>query len=611
MAWPLSRDVRDVLRTRFRQLAAYELVFKLVSVAVFAPLSAFFLARLLAWSGSDAVSNYELTAFFLSPAGASLVVAGATLAFAIFFLEQAGLIIIALAQLEGQKVSVFQLAQFAGKRFSGLCLLGLRQFAIYLASALPLLAVVGLAYALFLTGGDINYYLQVKPPAFWWTAGIAGFAGAVYLVVGLRFFVRWIFSAPVLCLERTTPKESLARSSALVRGRVSGILSALGWWLAAIMVVSAAAAGVLAALEWILMMLAGTSAPLALALTALALAVDFVVALALGFFATTTFCILVARLYREAVESVELPPALIMASEGEAPAHALSFRVGTGAAVALMLLLTGFFTNRMLGRMNLDHTVRVTAHRGSSLAAPENTLAAVRRAIADGSDYVEIDVQETADGVVVMLHDKDLKRVAGVDRNIWEISYAELKELDIGSWFSKEFSDERIASLDEVIDLASGKVMLNIELKFNGHDKKLAEEVCRIVKETGFGGQCVITSLEYGGLRRARADDAGLKTGLIVTASIGDVTKLDADFLSVNAGAVSRDLLSRAHKAGKEVHVWTVNEPAQMNTMIHLGVDNIITDVPEVLRDLLRERAELSQAEKAMLWLGDFLKGRL
>ena len=69
----------------------------------------------------------------------------------------------------------------------------------------------------------------------------------------------------------------------------------------------------------------------------------------------------------------------------------------------------------------------------------------------------------------------------------------------------------------------------------------------------------------------------------IVTASVGNVAKLDVDFLSVSAGAVNRDLLHRSHEAGKEVHVWTVNEPAQMNTMIHIGVDNIITDVPAVL----------------------------
>ena len=103
----------------------------------------------------------------------------------------------------------------------------------------------------------------------------------------------------------------------------------------------------------------------------------------------------------------------------------------------------------------------------------------------------------------------------------------------------------------------------------------------------------------------------GVSIPLIVTASIGDVTKLDVDFLSVSTGGVSRDLIARAHRAGKEVHVWTVNEPGQMNTMIHLGVDNILTDVPDVLVALLREREKLNQAEKLMLWLGDLLQGRL
>lgn len=611
LAWPLWRDVRTVLRAGFAQLAVFEAIFKLVSIVLFAPLSALFLAKLLAWSGNHAVSNYELAAFFLSPWGASLIVAGATLAFAIFYLEQTGLILIALARQDGQSVSVYRLTHFAARRFAGLCRLGLRQFGIYLLAALPFLAVIGGAYAFFLGEGDINYYLQVKPPAFWWTAGIASIAGTIYLIVALRFFVLWIFSVPVFLLEGKTPAESMRGSSLLARERFSTIVSALLWWLGAVFALSAVGAAALSALEWLLLELAGNRAALALGFVALSLALNLAAAVALSFFAVTTCGILVARLYRDAVDSVELPESLVVAGRDETPAGMRSFRVGTGTALAILTLLTGFFSYRMISRIQLDNTVRVTAHRGSSLKAPENTLSAVEHAIADGADYAEIDVQETADGVVVMIHDSDLKRIAGVNRNIWEINRAELEDLDVGSWFSKEFSGERIATLAEVIDLAAGKIKLNIELKFNGHDKQLAEEVCRIVDEKVFGHQCVITCLEYGGLRAVRARDSGLKTGLIVTASIGDVTKLDADFLSVAANAVSRDLIHRAHDAGKEVHVWTVNEPGQMNTMIHLGVDNIITDVPEVLVDLLREREEFSQAEKVMLWLGDFLEGRL
>src|SRR5262249_2835558 len=112
--------------------------------------------------------------------------------------------------------------------------------------------------------------------------------------------------------------------------------------------------------------------------------------------------------------------------------------------------------------------VKVTAQRGHARAAPENTLSAVRAAIASGADYAEVDVQQTADGVVVLLHDRDLKRVAGVSRRLDELSYDEVRRLDVGSWFSPAFAGERVPTLVEVIDLCRGRIRLNIELKFFG-----------------------------------------------------------------------------------------------------------------------------------------------
>ena len=183
--------------------------------------------------------------------------------------------------------------------------------------------------------------------------------------------------------------------------------------------------------------------------------------------------------------------------------------------------------------------------------------------------------------------------------------------MDTGSWFAPEFAGERVPTLKEVITTSKGKIKLNIELKFNGHDKKLAKEVTRIVAEAGFEADCIVTSLEYHGVLQAKQANNELRVGLIVTTSVGDVTKLDVDLLSVSAKAVDRDLIHRARRAGKEVHVWTVNKPEQMNTMIHFGVDNIITDVPELLVQLLEEREQLSSAERLMLRLADFLEGRL
>jgi glycerophosphoryl diester phosphodiesterase len=227
-------------------------------------------------------------------------------------------------------------------------------------------------------------------------------------------------------------------------------------------------------------------------------------------------------------------------------------------------------------------------------------MSAIKLAINDGADYVEIDVQETADGEIVVLHDDDLMRVAGKPWKIWETKFADLRGLDTGSWFSEEFADERIPTLREVIEVCRGRIRLNIELKYNGHDEQLAERVVEIIHDESFTDECVVTSLEASGIQRVRQLDPAIHVGMIVTVSLGDLTRLDVEILSVNHKKVSRSLLANAHLAGKEVHVWTVNDRQRMTEMVESGVDNILTDDPRVLAALLEERAKMSTTERLL-----------
>src|SRR5262249_45244537 len=124
-----------------------------------------------------------------------------------------------------------------------------------------------------------------------------------------------------------------------------------------------------------------------------------------------------------------------------------------GSALGQSALLAGEFAARK--------PVGVTAHPAGAPKGPGTPLAARRQAIADGADFAEIDVQETADGVVVVLHDKDLRRLTGDPRSIWEVPYQELRSLDAGSWFGPAFRGERIATLEEFLEAARGRIKLN------------------------------------------------------------------------------------------------------------------------------------------------------
>ena len=121
----------------------------------------------------------------------------------------------------------------------------------------------------------------------------------------------------------------------------------------------------------------------------------------------------------------------------------------------------------------------------------------------------------------------------------------------------------------------------------------------------------MVTSLELRGVQEISLLDPQLRRGMIVTASIGDPTRLDVNAIAVNSQQVTRNLIARAHRAGLEVFVWKVNDPALMLTMIHMGVDNIFTSHPELLIEVIEERERLSETEQTLLYVADFLAGRL
>ena len=238
---------------------------------------------------------------------------------------------------------------------------------------------------------------------------------------------------------------------------------------------------------------------------------------------------------------------------------------------------------------------QITAHRGSSLRAPENTMAAIQAAVEDHADYVEIDVQLTADDYVVLGHDATLKRVAGVNRSISSLTLERLQEIDVGSWFSADFAGEPVPTLEAVMEYSKGRINLNIEIKSVGKDSILPEKVVELIHSYGMQEQCVVTSTSLNYLRQVKALMPEVRTGYIISAAYGDFYSDEAvDFISIRSGFVSESLVATLHEQGCGIHVWTVNSKSEMERMLILGVDNIITDKPAEVRSVIyrEERTE-------------------
>lgn len=232
------------------------------------------------------------------------------------------------------------------------------------------------------------------------------------------------------------------------------------------------------------------------------------------------------------------------------------------------------------------------AHRGASGHAPENTLAAMQKAIEMGAQMSELDVQQTADDELVLFHDDKLNRTSTGKGYLWEKTLAELRALDAGSWYAKEFAGEPIPTLEEVIELVRGKMQLNIEVKLHGHERNVAKLVVDKIRQANFGEECVVTSFGHEVADSIKALAPELTVGYILDFGYYSEANFEGkvDLLSSNYKLVDTSFMQKAHAAGKQVYVWTVNDKATMHKMMDLGVDAVITNYPDRLAEVIAER---------------------
>ena len=260
-----------------------------------------------------------------------------------------------------------------------------------------------------------------------------------------------------------------------------------------------------------------------------------------------------------------------------------------------------------LDRIQTRDDIQIIAHRGAAGARPENTLASVRKAIEDKADWIEIDVQETADGEVVVIHDSDFMKLSGRNLKIWDATLQDLAQIDIGSWFDPAYAAERTPTLAQVLDIARNRAKVLVELKYYGHDVDLEARTARVIEQAGMADQVAIMSLKYPAIQKMREIRPDWRTGVLAATAVGNITRLDGDFVAVNVHQVGPRLLSAAKAAGKDVYAWTVNDPLEMSAMISLGVDGIITDEPALARQVLIERASMSSPERLLLLVAERL----
>ncbi|MDO4478601.1 MAG: glycerophosphodiester phosphodiesterase family protein [Lachnospiraceae bacterium] len=257
-----------------------------------------------------------------------------------------------------------------------------------------------------------------------------------------------------------------------------------------------------------------------------------------------------------------------------------------GTAVCVLFAAALHYVPDEVITLLLAENTEITAHRGINHHAVENTLEAFDDAIKSGyADRIEMDVQMTKDGVVVINHDATLNRVAGIDKAICDMTYEEVAAVTLkGTDVNGQPVTGKIATLEEVLTLCKDRTTLNIETKPFAETPDLEAETVRIIKEFDMEDDVVITSLSYPSLSKIKEADPDMKTGFILALGVGMYYDLpDADFFSVESTFVSSRMINDIHMTGKTVSCWTVSDAETATELLNIGVDDIITNDPEMI----------------------------
>ncbi|TCL09404.1 glycerophosphoryl diester phosphodiesterase [Shimia isoporae] len=587
------QDVKESFATGWRlrwPFVAANIVFNILLAAVFAPMMALTVRAALAFSGRPALADFDIAFFLLSPAGAIGGVLLVAMALVLGVMNIAFMMATARHEHHHGQVGLWEGASLVLPQMPSVLSLAVRLTLHVIFLSLPFLAVAGFIASQWLSEFDINYYLTHRPPIFRQSVVVIGGVLGLWVVLLAWRLLGWTLSLPLVIFAGTQPSDALRESRARMQGRRIGFLFRILVWF-----------GVSAAIFIVVMGIVTLVADVALVLIPQSMRALVVVLVLIGALYTAVN-VLISAITTGAMS-------VLIVAEADWPRNRVPPRqIPRKVLIAVSLsavLFGGFGVVGLAGLAPVDdgQPVEVIAHRGAAGAKPENTMAAINEAVRVGSDWVEIDVQETADGMVAVMHDSDFMKQAGNPLRIWDATQEDLAKIDIGSWFDPVYADQRTPLLADVLRAAKDQSGVVIELKYYGHDEMLEQRVIDIVEAEGMVNQVKVMSLKYDAVEKMRKLRPEWDIGLLASASLGNMWDLDADFLAVNSATASYRLVRESQAVDKKVYVWTVNDPLAMSGMISLGVDGLITDEPELARKVIEERRELSGPERLILGL--------
>ncbi len=603
----------------FLRLALFELVYKALTALLVRPLLSFIFQLLLTLSGQKLAFNEQIFSYLLSVPGILSLLLLAGLSTLLVFFEFAVIISLLRQSRDNGKANLALAVSTAFWSFRCLLHPSTLLFSLYSLVLLPL-TNMGIASSLIAKLNIPNFITGELGKSFFGGALLLFFMALLFAIAFLLLFV-----LPAMICERISFSKACVRSVHTIRryGRKTLGISAvyaLAWMLLFFLprYLSTSIFGVPTATLFTVFRQFGLSGQ-----TPVALLLWLLFSFASIMLTPFVLSILTAY-YVQIWKPVETDPAAITRISSRL------YKTGTGSRVfasklmgLLQTLFLAFWNSRFIRRHRAAvsvlflllfallvyqlfftvyriHDPIVIGHRGSAYAV-ENTLEAIDAAIDCGADFVEIDVQLSREGVPVVVHDTNLRRLTGKNVQVYDLTVHELQLLQL----SQSGKVGQIPTLQEVVEYCDGKILLALEFKPHGREtESLVTRTMDILEQSPYQTGCLLFSQDYNLVSELVRDYSDYTIGYCVYGNLGamsssQLSQMGIDFLLVEESIVSKSLIRAGQRAFVAIYVWTVNNPANMHKYLDMGVLGLITDYPDEAVSILEARNILGALDGA------------
>ena len=585
----MINKIKNMLIYNFKELVIFQIVFKITSFLIFAPLFLNIFNIIMKITGYEYLTFENMVGFILNPLVEFMLILLILFMMVYTFFDLSTVIIILDASYQEKKIDIKEVLTISTRK----------SLEVFKAKNIALAFMILFLIPFLNIGRASGFISSIKIPEFImdYINNNLLFMFIFWLTFGLLtvILLRWLYAIHYYILENCDFKEARKRSINLINGSRINDLSKLivvqgivyGIYLIFLFIGIALIYFIYKLLQKI--MIIGS---VFITIIGIFLALSLIIFAALSM--PLSYAVMSIMFYRHKEKNQELIKHINFNKQRRVIITTKKWQHIKATLIVVVVITGSIFTyNVATNRYNFNieyiKNIEITAHRGDSLNYPENTILAFDSAVNKNADWIELDVQLTKDKEIVVCHDANLKRVAGVDKNIYDLSYEELSQINIKN--NNDDTNVKIPLLSDVFRWGLfNNVSFNVELKPYDDDLTLVKKVIELVKKYYLEDRVTLSSNKYSILEETKNVDDKVSTAYIMSLAYGDISKLDkADNFSIEASSINKDLVKKLHNDGKEVFAWTVNARDSINKMLDLNVDNIITDDVEYAKKLLFE----------------------